>query len=827
VFKKASSAIMSDMGEERTLVKGTGHAGGREDDAPGSHSKPDPDRWVGANLPKKDAQRFVTGAVDYAADLISPNTLYVSLLRSPHAHAEIRSVDVEKALNASGVVAVLTGADIRACTKPMPTRVPRERFPGPIDVWCLAVDEVIYAGQPVVAVVAESLADAEAARDLLDVEYRPLEALLDARSGAEPSAPKARMAWQTNVVFRDKIRLGDVDSAMNGADCTVRGSMSFGSATTAPMECRCYVADWDARAQRLVIRGTMQQPHPTRWLLSQALGLCETKIRVVAPAMGGTFGLKMVGHPEEVIVSVLSRRLERPVAFLESREECFLANAREQSHEFEIGARSDGRIVAFRDFVRADVGAIGAGGGWLMAFVTPTVFPTVYDVPNVAIDSEVVTTNKPPWQGVRGYGKETSNVVMERAIDLIAAELGMDALEVRRINLIPKDGFPHRLPSGLNVDSGDYEGALEQLGDLFDRDGWLARKADSERPGRRIGIGYAFELTPEGASFPGAMPSGFETSMVTLDPTGSVRVATSVTSPGSGNETGIAQLVADVFGIHPDRVAVTQGDTDITPFGGGNTSSRSLMFGGAAAVLAARDLLDRVGTCAATLLQAERNQIEFGNGRIFVGGDPGRSLPFEQVISTIYTQAYSTAIDVELPLQVARTYRSENVRHVPDEWGRISSYPSFPYAVHAAAVELDDATGCVTILDYAAVHDCGVIVNPGLVEGQFKGAVVMGIGAALWEELLYDAGGRTVTSRFKSYVLPRATDLPNIRIAHRCTPSPFNPLGVKGAGESGFSGAIAVIANAVADALGASGRDLVRIPCKPDVLIDLLSEAQS
>ncbi|MBW7970132.1 xanthine dehydrogenase family protein [Bradyrhizobium sp. BR 10289] len=781
--------------------------------------------WVGKSVRKKDAHRFVTGAADYAADLIRPGTLYVSLLRSPHPHALIREIDIAQASRAPGVVAVMTGAGIRALTRSMPTRVPRERFPGPTDVWCLAVEEVIYVGQPMVAVVAERQADAEAAKSLIRIEYELLDPVLEAQAGAESISPTARREWSTNVVFQDKIRQGDVDAAMSGAHCVVSGSMRFGSGTSAPMECRCYVADWNARSGRLTLEGTMQQPHPTRWLLSQALDLPETSIRVVAPSMGGTFGLKMVGHPEEVIVSVLSRHLERPVAFLEGRDECFLANAREQLHEFQIGAQADGKIIAFRDFVRADVGAIGAGGGWLMAFVTPTVFPTVYDIPNVAVDSQVVTTNKPPWQGVRGYGKETANVVMERAVELISAELGMDPLEVRRRNLVPGSGFPHRLPSGLNVDSGDYEGALDQLGGLFESERWMARKA-TPNGGRGIGIGYAFELTPEGASFPGSMPSGFETSMVTLDPTGTVRVATSVTSPGSGNETGIAQLVADVFGLHPDRVTVTQGDTDITPFGGGNTSSRSLMFGGVASVLAARDLRDRIAICAATLLQADPGKMEFTRGKIAVSGEPDRSLAFEQAVATIYTQAYSTAKDVELPLQVTRTYRSGNVRHTPDEWGRISSYPSFPYAVHAAVVEVDTQTGCVSVLDYAAVHDCGVVVNPGLVEGQFKGAVAMGIGAALWEELLHDIDGSTRTTRLKSYVLPRSTDLPNFRIGHRCTPSPFNPLGVKGAGESGFGGAMAAIANAIADALGEQGRKLARIPCKPEVILDLLEGGQ-
>lgn len=779
------------------------------------------------DLTRKGADRFVTGTIDYAADLIRPGALFVSLLRSPHAHALIKRMDVSAAATAPGVVSILTGREVRSLSRPMPTRVPRERFPGPIEVWCLAADEVLYAGQPVAAVVAECLADAEAARSLIEIDYELLDAVLDAQQGSAAGSPMVRKAWSTNIVFQDKIRRGDVLEAMKRADCVVRGSMSFGSATTAPMECRCYVADWDSRSGKLTLQSTTQHPHPTRWLLAQALDLPETRIRVVAPVMGGTFGLKMVGHPEEVIVSVLSRQLGRQVAFLESREECFLANGREQTHEFEIGARSDGKIVAFRDFVRADVGTIGAGSGWLMSVVTPTVFPTVYDITDCSIDSVVVTTNKPPWQGVRGYGKETANVVMERAIELISAELGMNSLEVRRRNLLRKDAFPHRLPSGLNLDSGDYVGALDQLVELFGGDKWLVAQTKAKASEHRIGIGFAFELTPEGASFPGSMPSGFETSMVAVDPSGTVRVATSVTSPGSGNETGIAQLVADVFGIHPDGVSITQGDTDITPFGGGNSSSRSLMFGGAAAVLAARDLRDRIATCAATLLQAAPTELRFADGQIAVVGDSDRSVPFGKAVTTIYTEAYSTAIDVELPLQVARTYRSENVSHMPDEWGRIRSYPSFPYSVHAAAVELDTTSGCVRLLDHAAVHDCGVVVNPGLVEGQFKGAVAMGVGAALWEELLHDEEGRTRTSRFKSYVLPRATDLPNFRVGHRCTPSPFHPLGIKGAGESGLGGAMAVIANAVADALGDDGRHLERMPCKPEVIMALMRRGRS
>ncbi|GGC45445.1 xanthine dehydrogenase family protein molybdopterin-binding subunit [Chelatococcus reniformis] len=805
--------------EQESAANGTGPAL--------SHAGVGTAAWVGRDIPRKDADRFVLGHIDYTADMIAPGTLRVAIVRSSHAHARIGRIDTAAASAAPGVVAVFTGADVRACSAPMPTRVPRERFPGPVDIWCLAADEVLYVGQPIAAVVATSLNDAEAAKSLVEIDYDMLEPVLDAAAALAPGGALARADWPTNVVARDTIRQGDLDRAFQAAFRTVGGEISFGSGTSAPMEPRCYIADWDDRASHLTLHGTLQQPHPTRWMLAQVLGLREAQIRVVAPPAGGTFGLKMVGHPEEALVAILSRELKRPVAFLESREECFLANAREQTHRFEIAADAQGRIIAFRNTIVADVGAIGAGGGWVMAMVTPTVFPTVYDVPNVAVDAVAVTTNKPPWQGIRGYGKETANLVMERAVELIAVELGMSSIEVRRRNLLPKQAFPHRLPSGLNLDSGDYAPALDQLLDLFPLDEWRQRQQDADSNDKRIGIGFAFDLTPEGASFPGSMQAGFETSTVTVDPTGTVRVATSVTSPGGGNETGIAQIVADVFGLLPDDVTIIQGDTDITPFGTGNTSSRSLMFGGAAAVLAARELKSRVAACAATLLQAEPGELVFAQGRICVDADADRSVPFKQAVSTIYTHAYSIAADIELPLQVIKTYRSPNIRHVPDEFGRISAYPSFPYSVHAAAIEIDVATAQVRVLDYAAIHDCGVVVNPGLVEGQFRGAVAMGIGAALWEELLYDESGATRTNRFKSYVLPRAPDLPRIRMGHRVTPSPFQPLGTKGAGESGFGGAMSVITNAIADALGEHGRHVNRVPFKPDRLLPLLAGALS
>ena len=771
---------------------------------------------VGKSVLRTDARRFVTGRVPYSADMIEPGTLHVAVVRSIHAHAFIRSVDVRAALKAAGVVHVLDGATAKALTQPSTIRIDPRRLPGAVEVRCLADREILYAGEPVCAVVATNIHDAEAAAELVTVDYEVLEPVLDAEVAVKDSHHTSRSDWPTNVALRDVVSRGDAERALATADCVVRGRISFRPATSAPIEPRCYVASWDASGERLTLRGTIQMPHPTRWAVAHALRLKDSQVRVVAPHMGGTFGLKMTGHPEEVLVSLLSKILGRPVAFIETRAECLLATGREQTHEFELAADSKGKLLAFRDRMVADVGTISAGVGYLMALVTPTVFPTVYDIPSCQVESVIVTTNKPPWHGIRGFGKEVANLVVEHAIDLVARKLGLDPVAVRRQNVLARQSLPQRLPSGLNIDSGDYPGALTQVEELFDYKRWKEARAQARDTERPIGLGIAFELTPEGASFPGNPPSGVETSSVKVEPSGEIIVATSVTSPGSGNETGIAQLVADVFGIDPDTVVVLQGDTDNSPLGTGNNSSRSVMFGGMAAVLAAREVRTKLQACAAEMLGASETELEFSNNEIRVTGAAERSLPFASVARAVYSQAYTLARNVELPLVSIKSHRAENLSHVPDQTGRITAYPSFSYSVHAAAVEVDREVGQVRILDYAGIHDCGTVVNPALVEGQFRGAIAMGIGAALWEEIVLSDAGKLQTDRFKTYLLPRADELPPIRIEHRTTPSPFHPLGLKGAGESGVGGAMAAVINAVADA---TGSPVSRIPFRAvDVL---------
>jgi carbon-monoxide dehydrogenase large subunit len=780
--------------------------------------------WIGRSIPRLDGHRFVSGKIRYSADLVPDGSLYLSLVRSPHACARLLEVDAQEARAMKGVVAVVDGAQAERLCIPMPPALPfRPPNTGrPIIGRCLAVGSTVYAGQPVAAVVAESQQDADAAADRVLVRYEAGRSINNPTAALAPDAAIVHSGWPSNVVAEDRVRAGDVGSALQTASHVVRGEISVRPSTACPIEPLCYMGDWDARTGRLTLTGTFQNPHTSRWMVATSLGLRESDVRIVAPAMGGTFGFKMSGHTEEALVGLLSRLVGRPVAYVENRSSTLLGHCREQVHRFEIAGTSDGRITAFRNVFSADVGTIGPGNGWSMPLITATVFPTVYDVPNVDVCCTLAATNKAPWQPVRGYGKEIANLVMERAVDLFAAEVGLDPFLVRQCNLINREMLPRRLPSGLNVDSGDYPAALESLKELFRYDGWLERQKLAD-PDRRIGIGIGFELTPEGGARPGAFPSGFETASIRMSPTADVEVAVGVTSPESGNETGIAQLVGSVLGIQPSSIRVIQGDTDAVPVGTGNASSRALLYGGAAAHLAALELRAKLAICAANVLQAQPSDIVFRDGHAAAPG--GATVSLIDLALGAYTHPFTVGDGVELPLEATKSYRARNIRVTPDNNGRIATYSSFPYSVHAAAVELDARTGRVIVLDFAVVHDCGVMVNPRLVTGQLKGAVVMGIGAALWEELTYDANQVLMSNRLKSYLLPRATDLPSIRVGHMSTPTPFHPLGMKGAGESGLGGALAAIANAVGNALGRSSARLTTIPATPPRLMQILSEA--
>jgi carbon-monoxide dehydrogenase large subunit len=783
--------------------------------------------YVGSPSRKHDGGNYVTGRVTYTADVSLPATAHVAIVRSPHPHAKITGVDYTAALSAPGVVEVLTGKEAAALAEPIPHNLDPAGLGGNHgDVRCLALGKVVYVGQPVIAVVAETVADAKAAATLIDVKYAPLPAVLAIESALRDGAPLLYEDWGTNVMISGTVGEGDFDAVARAAPNVLEGEVRLQRTTSAPMETRAYLADWDDRAQHLTWYGTTQNPHPQRWVLATSLGLKESQIRVIAPTPGGAFGLKMHGHPEEILVGVLARKLRRPVKWVESRAECMIASGKEQTHRWTAAYDDDGRVLGFKSTMVADHGAVAAGPGWGMAFVGSLVFPSGYAIPVSVVEYSVVVTNKGPWAGARPFGKEAPALVMERVMDLVGEATGLGPIEVRRRNWIKPDQFPFTTPTGLQLDSGDYDGLLDKALERVDFVALREEQASMLAEGRYLGIGIGFELTPEGADIPGALVGGFDTTTVRMNPSGEVTVLTGVTSPGSGSDTGIAQIVADRLGVNIDVISVVQGDTDVTPFGYGNLSSRSLVVGGGAAALAAEDIAEKLRVIAGSMLHMSPEQISLGSGMASVIGDPANAIPLRAVAHAAYALGYILAIGIEPTLESTRTYKPAAIRHTPDAGGHIQPFASFSNGLHVTVVEVDVETGVLNIRRHVAVHDCGTIINPLMVDGQVTGAIVMGLGAAISEELVHNEGGELQSDGFKTYLLPRATDLPNLELVHQVTPSPFTSLGAKGAGESGFSGAVASLSNAVNDALRPLGFRLDSTPLSPPRILAALDAAR-
>ena len=485
-------------------------------------------------------------------------------------------------------------------------------------------------------------------------------------------------------------------------------------------------------------------------------------------------------------------------------------------HRFKVGFSSDGTISALKDHFVANVGALGAPPGWGMAFLTGMSMPTGYKITNTDVVATVVATNKSPWNAARGYGKEATNLVMERIIDIVARSLDMDPLEVRRRNLIQSHEFPYKTNGGLNIDSGDYHAAIDKAVEMIGLDQVRAEQLRLLQEGRYLGVGFAFELTPESGDIPGTLVGGFDTSTVKMSPSGEVTVLTGVTTPGGGNDTSILQIVVDELGVTMADASIHQGDTDTSPYGFGNYSGRSMVTGGNAAYLAACDIRVKLIEVASRMLETDNTDIELGGGFARSKRDPSRSVPVSDVAYTIYTLAFATATGVEPPLESTRTYQPGNIQQLPDENGKINIYPTYSNAVHVAVVEVDVETGSVDLQRYGVVHDCGTVINPRFVEGQMEGAVVMGVGAALMEQSIHDPDtGALLTDSFKSYLMPRASDVPMIEMRHQVTPSPFTALGLKGAGEAGIGGAQAAISNAVHNALAPLDVTIRKMPLNP------------
>ena len=772
--------------------------------------------FIGQSVPRREDRRLLLGRGRFIADLELAGMLHVAFVRSPLAHARIRAIGTGRALASPGVVAVVTGADIRAHLAPIPgmqNRPPkawREAVEHELaipDQPILATGKVCHVGEAVAAVIATDRGLAEDASALVDLDLEPLSAVASIDAALASDAPRVHETLASNVIARLRMRKGDAAAVF--ASPVRRLSHRFDNHRCAgmPVECRGVVAAHDAALDTVTVWSATQVVHWVRREVAARLALPEARVRVIAPDVGGGFGVKGHVYPEDILIPWLARRFNRPVKWIEDRHEHILnsAHARDDRHEVEIAFDENGRILAVRDRLEKDSGAyIPVGIGTPVNTAVHLLGP--YHVPNYEIAITIVATNKTPNAPYRGAGRPEAAFVMERLIDLVAHALDLEPATVRLANMISPQSMPYdaglayRDGARVVYDSGDYPRALR---DAIDALGGLAafrREQEAARRERRF-IGLGLGCYVEGT---GAGP--FEGATVRIDPSGTIFVATGACAQGQGHETVFAQIAADQWGVRPDQVTVAISDTAAIAMGYGTIASRSAVNSSSAIVLASGELRRKVLAIAGHALECDVADLELREGHVMVRGVPKLAMTLKEI-----AQAARPGWDHGRPPGMAAGLETTAYFEPPTV--------TWSYAAHAAIVELDRDTGVPAIRRYVVVHDAGVLINPTLAEGQVVGGVCQGLGGALLEKMVYDANAQLLTGSLADYLLPTAADVPPIAVLHRQTPSPANALGVKGLSEGGAIAPPVVIANAVCDALRPAGFELFATPLRPHALV--------
>ncbi|MDP4502300.1 xanthine dehydrogenase family protein molybdopterin-binding subunit [Nonomuraea turcica] len=767
-------------------------------------------RWIGAALPRKEDPRLLQGRGRFVGDLEPPGTLHAAFARSPVAAGALRSVDLTSALAVPGVVAAFAAADLGLTG--LRAVLERPEF-HPSTMPILAEDAVRHVAEPVAVVVAEDAYAAEDGAEAVIADIEPGEAVSSLRRALDAAPLHDGVA---SNVFVDLTMFDDpeLDTIVGAAPLVLEEAFTSGRLAALPMEGRACLAEWSDRDDQLVVHVSTQVPHQVRTAIATSLGLPESRVRVVAPDVGGGFGLKCVAGREEIAVAALAHRLRRPVKWVEDRQENLTAafHAREQEYDIRAAFDADGRILAVDADIRCDVGAYSvfpftSGVEPLMA---ATELPGPYKLRHYRVRSRAVATNKAPTAPYRGVSRPQITFVMERLMDKAAARLGLDPAEVRRRNLISKDEFPYTGVTGITYDPGSYRESLDLATERLRAEGWYDLRAAARDEGRLVGIGLSCFSERTAYGTPAfmqrrmAMTPGYDVSHIRMDPSGTVFVTTGTASHGQGHETTFAQIVADQLGLHPDDVRIRQGDTDVGGYGWGTFASRSIVVGGGAARRAAVQLAERIRRAAGQLLEADPADLVLAGGAVAVRGVPAASMPIAEVARIAHFQSYR--LDGDHLLEASAAY---------DPPGTFSN------ATHAVVVELDPGTGQARILRYIVVEDCGVIINPLVVDGQVRGGVAQGIAAALYEQVHYDESGQPVTATLMDYLVPTATEIPPIEVLHLETPSSHSETGSKGMGEGGTIGAPAAVVNAVNDAAGTQVLDT--IPVRPEQILGVLT----
>ena len=767
-------------------------------------------RFVGQPLRRLEDPRLLRGEGMFVEDIERPRMLHVAFVRSVHARARFR-VDTATALRHPGIRGVLTAADLggEAGFRAIPLVVPHPAL-APCQQMPLATDAARYAGEAVAVVLADSRGAAGDGADLVQVTYEPLAPIAGIESATAPGAALLHDGVAGNVAAAFTLRAGDVEAAFATAEVVTRGRYEVQRYTAVPMETRGVVAAYDAGTGDLTVWSSTQWPHTLRDVLRDLLDLGGDRVRVIAPDVGGGFGVKQEIYPEEILLALLARRLRRPVKWIETRREHFAttAHARQQVHDVELAARRDGTIVALRAEVTADIGAYTRSLGVLCPSITAGMLPGPYRIRNYACRVRAVLTCKAPAAAYRGAGLPEAVFALERAVDHLARELELDPAEIRRRNFIQPHEFPWTLgmtsaQTPVVYDSGNYEAGLDAALALGKYAEWRATQR-SERArgegGRLLGVGVACYVMLTGLG-------PYEGALLRLDATGRAVLIVGASPHGQGTATALAQLVADELGLRPEDVTVRHGDTAAIPFGVGTYASRNAVMAGSAAFVAAGAVAAKARRLAAHLLEADERDVQLTDGRAGVVGAPDRSM-------SLGALAVACAPGAPLPAGIEPGLEATHYFTAPAA--------TFASGVHVAVVEVDRETGTVAIIDYSVVNDSGRIINPLIAEGQIQGGVAQGVGGALYEELSYDAAGQLLTQSLLDYAVPTTLQVPPIRIAHVETPSPLNPLGVKGLGEGGAVAPPPAIAAAVEDALQDFGAHITRTPLRPEMLYRLI-----
>jgi carbon-monoxide dehydrogenase large subunit len=770
--------------------------------------------WIGASLLRKEDARYLLGAGTFVGDIRLPGLQDIAFVRSEIAHGVLNAVRKP----ADGAARVFTRDDL-AFVKVLeagPELAAFRSSPYP----ALAEGKVRYAGQAVAACMAPSRARAEDLAERVEVEIEALPAVVDCVAAMRPESAKLFDHWADNAFIRASVVEGDPASLTN-APIRLHRQFRMNRQATVHLEGRGVVAHWDARLDELVIYLSTQGPHVMRLGLAQALGLPEHKVRVIAPDVGGGFGGKNRLLPEEIAVAAIAMKVQHPVRWLEDRREHFLASVHARDHFYDliISADASGQLLGIEGSVHIDAGAyaLWPTGAFMEASMAARNLPGPYRIRHLSIDTYTVATSKAPMGPYRGVARPGACFAIERLVDEVARELGREPAELRRQNMVSSGELPYRTAGGLLLDTGDYHGSLSTAVERIDLDGIRARQRKGEPDGRVIGVGFAFYSEQSGhgqaewTKRKSRVVPGYESARVRMLPDGSVVIHVGVQNHGQGHETSLAQIAAHELGLHPDRISIRYGDTATAPFGFGSFASRSIVFAGGAVVKSCRVIADKLRVIGAHLLQAEVAAVRIANGAVVSASG---AVAFGEIAHAASVRQELLPDGIEPLLENVSTYE-------PSDSGGV-----FSYGTHAVVVAVDPETGVTEIESYVVAEDCGTMINPMIVDGQVQGGIAQGIGTALFEEIPYSDLGQPLATTFADYMVPCATEIPTVQIAHSVTPAKVTEYGVKGVGEGGAIAPPAAIANAIADAFRDIGARFDETPLTPRRVSEAVATAR-